>query len=340
MQQTRQTVGSLLGQAEVVLEESMSRSKCTPIVLVVDCLFSEEYKLSPFSRDMTSALISGSVPMSVPAKKVVELSGELFDPEVNQENSHFVDMYKQTGKPFGMWEHDSSSDPTASGYPWLSWPFRSGTHYILFQETKKMHVTEMAGAARIDSLGPVGYVFMGGGENTLVEVNNAVVNAMPQVLLKNTGRVTQQWSLLYEAVKKHQDPSGLVHSKLLQEVKDAYPEEALKPKYRLTLPNVTKVCDIYKARPEVFVDTISVVDPLEDSPEKVLNVLSRCFSSTATGAAELGVGAAQQNWEWALHRTRSSSRYMPSWSKTAAIRKQFLMYSTGSPSCSPSSLLR
>lgn len=304
------------GQGEVLLEDALGRSNATPIILVVDHLTHSLCSESEYSRAMTEELDHAAVPLATSAKEVVELRGDLWDPAVHTKpasgasaegHRHFLEMAQKTGAPFGCWEFHSTADPRAKGYPWMAWPFRSGTHYILFQNATDMDARDLAHAARLTSLGPLGYVFLGGGTDTLAEVKNAVVNAMPSVLLKNTGRVTQQWALLFGALKASQQetpPKQPEATALLRAVRTGYDEAGLKESIRMTLPDVIEVLDVFKSRPEVFVDTLSVVDPLEDTPERVLNALSRCFASSATGIVELGVGAAQDEVvleAWRLH---------------------------------------
>jgi len=290
-------------QGEVLLEESLKRSVASPVVLVVDNLDSSKYRSNNYSLAMTQELVNSAVPLATPCKKIAELSGDLWNPEKNKEppagsaaagHKHFLEAAEKTGEPLS-WDFDTTSDPRADGHPWFSWPFRGGTHYILFQSPQDMEAHDLAEAARISSVAPMGYIFCGGGNNTLGDIKSGLSKAMPAVLLKNTGRVTQQWSLALEAIKSHSNPATMEATKLLEAVRAGYDEGALKPKYRFTLPDAIEVLDNFKSRPEVFVDTLAVVDPLVDSPERVLNVLTRCFASTATGAVELGVGSAQSN---------------------------------------------
>ena len=65
------------------------------------------------------------------------------------------------------------------------------------------------------------------------------------------------------------------------------------PGSQLTVADVTLILDLAKARPEVFTQTIKVVDPVLQTPEECLECFSSCMSSTYTGVFELGASAAQ-----------------------------------------------
>ena len=47
-----------------------------------------------------------------------------------------------------------------------------------------------------------------------------------------------------------------------------------------------------KERPQVFTETIKVIDPMTDSPEEALEKLSACFSGTYTGVMQFTFAAA------------------------------------------------
>jgi len=74
----------------------------------------------------------------------------------------------------------------------------------------------------------------------------------------------------------------------------AFDEKDWDPNALLTIPDVVQFLDHVKLRPQVFTETIRVVDPITQSAEECLEVLSSCLSSTYTGVLELGAGDAQR----------------------------------------------
>ena len=75
---------------------------------------------------------------------------------------------------------------------------------------------------------------------------------------------------------------------------------------RLTVADVTLILDVAKTRPQVFTQTIKVMDPLRQTAEQCLESFSTCLSSTYTGVMELGASQAQLDVvleAWRVHRT-------------------------------------
>merc|ERR1719362_1572288 len=156
-------------------------------------------------------------------------------------------------------------------------------------------VHKLAEMSSVSSLGPLGYIFSAGGSKTGEEVRNALVNAVPTVLLHNTGKIAMQWSVVVNELKAlHKSGCGSmtdaeIAARLWDSMNRFYPTRLqLDAGEQVTQADVWQAIDVFRARPEVFLDTMAVVNPLGDSPEKALNMLSRCFASQATGMAELG----------------------------------------------------
>jgi hypothetical protein len=59
----------------------------------------------------------------------------------------------------------------------------------------------------------------------------------------------------------------------------------------LEIQDVLQIWDRVRMHPQLFRDTIVTVDPLNDSPESILNSISKCIASVATSSDEVGAGA-------------------------------------------------
>jgi len=180
-------------------------------------------------------------------------------------------------------------------------------------------------------LAPPGFVFVGGNSPiTLGLFAKAFENAVPSVIINYTGAQSNVYAELIQSL------ANIIQGDL-DELKQVGAEEkqsliqgagllvaparlalvdpsrlfdkALKAAYQdlneqlITLPDVVKLLDLAKARPKVFTNTIKVVDPLVQSQEQCLEVLSEAISSTYTGVMSLGASSDDvTRVAWKIHR--------------------------------------
>eukprot|EP00448_Togula_jolla_P010165 CAMPEP_0170616334 /NCGR_PEP_ID=MMETSP0224-20130122/25815_1 /TAXON_ID=285029 /ORGANISM="Togula jolla, Strain CCCM 725" /LENGTH=931 /DNA_ID=CAMNT_0010942125 /DNA_START=43 /DNA_END=2838 /DNA_ORIENTATION=+ len=191
----------------------------------------------------------------------------------------------------------------SKGHPWTLFPFRSGTHYLFFDSDEPQDGLHPCERRNFEMLGKVGYVFFGGGSGTRARIKECYCKGIPAILVKNTGRATQQAALVHSMITdpKQIDPgfdseekfrAKLVDEEFLWRIAKKIHSTVLAEYDRgpinITVADVLDVLYAYQMRPMLFTKTIKVVNPLSQSPEEILDDLSACFSSTYTGTLELG----------------------------------------------------
>jgi len=206
--------------------------------------------------------------------------------------------------------HGLDCSSFCQGHPWTLFPFRSGTHYLFFDSDQPVDGLHPCERKNYEMLGKVGYVFFGGGAGTRDRIKECYCKGIPAILVKNTGRATQQAALVHSMITnpklidsgfdseekfraKLDDEEFLwrIAHKILCNVLEEYDRGPI----NLTVADVLDVLYAYQMRPMLFTKTIKVVNPLSQSPEEILDDLSACFSSTYTGTLELGsAGTANQ----------------------------------------------
>lgn len=191
-------------------------------------------------------------------------------------------------------------------------------------------------------LGLPGMVFMGGrNESQKHRFMNAVKNGVPTVILNDTGGLANVFAALVKTLKgvfelkpdslsristgqegtadsTAQGAAGVMGAATVQNMlarinptllyqhalKEACVGEDSFTSGKVNVADVMELVDCAKGRPQVFTETIQVAEPLLHSPELCLEQLSSCFSSTYTGAVELGASKAQTDVvlaAWRLH---------------------------------------
>jgi len=186
-----------------------------------------------------------------------------------------------------------------------------------------------------ETFAPVGYVFFGSphcwGPQTKKKLLQGIKLANPVVLLDNTPNVAKQISLFVNVVKKVWDRApiascrpflddaagarlsgtataveimqALSPSKIMQHVKDNFDSSGMDACEKLTLSDVVGLLDVLKRRPHAFREVVCVVDPLADSPERVVPQLMSVFTSQ-TGLREANPTMVHRSLVtrgWALH---------------------------------------
>eukprot|EP00418_Pyrodinium_bahamense_P076591 CAMPEP_0179057494 /NCGR_PEP_ID=MMETSP0796-20121207/24363_1 /TAXON_ID=73915 /ORGANISM="Pyrodinium bahamense, Strain pbaha01" /LENGTH=820 /DNA_ID=CAMNT_0020754215 /DNA_START=103 /DNA_END=2565 /DNA_ORIENTATION=- len=174
------------------------------------------------------------------------------------------------------------------------------------------------------SLGPSGWVMLGGFyKDTARSLNEALLGRQPCILIDNTGGETQELARLIAGLNEHSRKGSGGHKQpMASELRLASGElldSALLGQHRreeltlhkeevrhfVTKSSVLELIDLHCEIPWLFKERIVSVNPLEDSPDKMLDLLSRCFASVYMKTHEVGAGSADQDvilGAWRLHR--------------------------------------
>jgi len=189
-------------------------------------------------------------------------------------------------------------------------------------------------------LASIGYIVSGGeGYTKKILIEQAFKQACPTVILDNTTGVAKQFALLLRIIRDvimreddrfkqfmresskitsssttQQLLQGLVRAEILKYIEEEY--DVTNFPHKLKLADVVAVVDMAIQRPQVFAETIKVVNPLKDSPEVVLNELSSAICSTYTGVIELGASSVDSNLilqAWTTHRDLLASAAKFGW---------------------------
>lgn len=186
-------------------------------------------------------------------------------------------------------------------------------------------------------IAPHGIVFLGSASGPVAKAKymKAFEMATPSVIVNHSGRLASLFaeiinvftrilngdhSLLRRlSVPMREDETQLSTAPIAARLSAISPSELLRyartkagedaktpsdPKTSVSVADVAQIIDFVKARPQVFTETIKVVNPIKDTPEQCLEQLSACFSSTYTGVTELGAKAAQVDVvceAWRMH---------------------------------------
>jgi hypothetical protein len=162
-------------------------------------------------------------------------------------------------------------------------------------------------------LAPPGYVFFGGDANTKKRLLQVMQVVHPTVVVDNTPGVSKQFGVMLHVIEKVLQGDGdacrrflrdgtwgklasssmsteLLRSispgKILKYIEQEYDASGMDVQTRLSLSDIVGVLDLVRQRPQVFKETIRVVDPLRDISEQVTCRLSSTFCSPFTGVAE------------------------------------------------------
>jgi hypothetical protein len=153
------------------------------------------------------------------------------------------------------------------------------------------------------ALGTLGHIFSAGNSPASVksQIQQAVSLGRPCLFLDNTGGETQQMARLIQEVVKATS-EGVQVPQTLQWLDHAVtgqrrmlpkraPQNGMRWFEPLEIQDVLQIWDRVRMHPQLFRDTIVTVDPLNDSPESILNSISKCIASVATSSDEVGAGA-------------------------------------------------
>eukprot|EP00931_Biecheleriopsis_adriatica_P061979 TRINITY_DN37305_c0_g1_i1.p1 TRINITY_DN37305_c0_g1~~TRINITY_DN37305_c0_g1_i1.p1 ORF type:complete len:893 (-),score=177.76 TRINITY_DN37305_c0_g1_i1:68-2746(-) len=317
-------------QGEILLEQASADSATYPFVLSLDyidrAMMDDVYAPAKrFTSAMLQELSLSSVALGSEKQPMLAwLSGDLWNPEVNTSNKHFVEMSK-TNRDIFDWKFKGLDDPRAVGHPYLSGPFRGATHYVFFQgldpnaehddaagQAGSVPALEMASKledmAHTSSVAPLGLVYIGGGAVNLRHMVNSMSRGKPLVMVHNAGGASHQCALVLEQLLtlagKSEEEIGPT---VFEAVRGKFPASLM----NVDPPLIWQIMDLWLANPELFKEAVTVVNPLAQSAEDMLQAVSRCFASQASlGAQELGAGTAQAEVvleAWGLHAQLQSN---------------------------------
>lgn len=301
---------------EVLLERITKESCLSPTILMLEYLDSPWLKAYELTRTMADKLKKNAISINTPNEVFhTTLSKDLWSREKSpSKNSEFLEhgmdwwSFKTPGQP-GAGNLDDGT-----WHPHLSWPNPCNTHYIFFTSSSA-DGKELAGNApdtlNLELLAPLGGAFIACGPLSYSEALQNIFNARPTVVFKNTGMGAHELAIAIEAVQngKSITSSGMLWHNIISGLpKLSDPTKG--PTQFLSLSQVKQLFDLAQARPEIFNDTIRLIDPFLDSAEDVLASLSTCFASCETGVIELGVGTADEDVvydAWVRHYVISQS---------------------------------
>ena len=226
-------------------------------------------------------------------------------------------------------EYYSLPDPGKERHPWTFWPWPDGDLFLIAYrgiggnlDTESVHGLQVDPFPDITVIAPPGKVFVGGKTALMKEkFLGAVHLATPSAIINHTGGLASLCSEMVLALSaviqddvrtlkklakhecKSQARQGLPladrldmisASSLLAFAKSSsYVDDSSWPGGQFTVADVMQILDLARARPQVFTQTIRVIDPLANTAEECLEIFSSCMSSTYTGVLELGASGAQ-----------------------------------------------
>lgn len=177
----------------------------------------------------------------------------------------------------------------ALGHKWGQFVAPVGTHYVLARSTAPL---------ALEMLGPCGCVMVSGSEK-MVDKFLKCFGVSPIVILKHSGRACD---FLGHAVQVTLEKNPRTESELLEEVASRYPfwYDANGFLYgvhdlKFTMYQVaTTLVNASKENSAYLQTSILVVDPWVDTPEFILQEVSKCFVNTG-GGIELGAGNVEED---------------------------------------------
>jgi hypothetical protein len=103
----------------------------------------------------------------------------------------------------------------------------------------------------------------------------------------------------------------------------------LEPKNALNLADVMQIVDMYCSNPRLFRKIVVPVDPLNDSPDEIVKVMTLSFARANSEAREVGAGDADKNsveQAWHLHEQLERSKIIKTFQRNVLY---FLYISSG-----------
>jgi len=215
------------------------------------------------------------------------------------------------------WTQQSASDEGAEMIRWNQWIYRSGTHYIFLD-------TESSDDFKLDMIAPTGSVYMGGGGSTKEAIMRSMRLGLPTVLLHNTGRATQQLTIVHTRLKREfariKMPGGrtMPAAKLTNEKQAKLFEELQEncachdPDSVLQTEDIIELYQMYLQRAHIIEQTCVALDPLDDktNEQQVEIRVSDCFAANYRISTSVAYESASRKAiaaAWQLHAQLSST---------------------------------
>lgn len=176
------------------------------------------------------------------------------------------------------------------------WPVGYATHYFFMHSTH----TQVACSFPLSWLGPIGTMFVSGGNGCQGMMMESIERLEPTILLKHSGRAADFMAFAAEEVLSKNVSTSDQVLKGMAEKHPFFYSDCGEYIYGQTTKieaarHASKMVDCFNAQPARFRTSVVVIDVWQSKPEETLRRLSACFASSTLGVSKLDLGGYEAN---------------------------------------------